>query len=748
MNKKGQVMVLFIAIFAIIAIISIFVAFSNKYSGGTFNGEKGVIGSYAAALINAYQIQEEQLIYLDELTKNAAYKSILITAEDGGLMSADCKAGVYFYWNDETKTCFPDANKTILNYFETKLLEEVNTHNYFVKGFHDINLKNNETLDFIGFGDNIVSLPIEITGTNACKTSIKDKSSVDLSEVQNFLINSPAKTSAQVFLDKGDETGIDPVFALAFFKHESQLGTLGVASRTRSIGNIRPSSSCQEIISLSCINPNQAPTRQQCLVNNCAQCDFVDCPATVDVTDMTEVRTNCFCGYNSWDDGIRAWFDLINGPVYIQSGKDSLEEIVPVYAPSNENNVQAYITSVKSIASYYKNLPCKSQLGTYTYRPSFRTSIEYNLSVYESLETFSKEAIIDCKDDVANCLDKKIDLFNQVNNEQIVPVDICENGPEKLFRVFSEKLTDCQDSWGNNCKCRITEPYSQSQLEENNYVISFNERGNWMILALESPKLLTAIAPLENIWYPKSLSFKNDGTLENELLFATGSQEFTKNNFKALYLLNNQNSKQFVVETWTDTLENALTTLPNTNKECIIPKSSFNLCAKTGKILPIFDDQGVKFEESKIKFSLKLDDTIPPQKVQTLDAQIYPDSIVLTWNQMIINDLVKYELYYDSQNFIQITENDKKLDIYPKEELPFNSGLMSISSHNMNYDTLYYEETAGNPASRSYFLRINPQTRLIDLTKENFFAIVGVDNFNNRNDLVEAFKMFPIISTP
>src|SRR5215469_13869105 len=50
---------------------------------------------------------------------------------------------------------------------------------------------------------------------------------------------SPAKGKA--LYDYGVKYGIDPVYALAFFMHESSFGTTGVAKVTRSLGNIRVS---------------------------------------------------------------------------------------------------------------------------------------------------------------------------------------------------------------------------------------------------------------------------------------------------------------------------------------------------------------------------------------------------------------------------------------------------------------------------------------------------------------------------
>src|SRR5689334_14555272 len=51
--------------------------------------------------------------------------------------------------------------------------------------------------------------------------------------------HSPAQGTGQALYALSVQYGIDDAYALAFFKHESQYGTTGVARSTRSLGNIR-----------------------------------------------------------------------------------------------------------------------------------------------------------------------------------------------------------------------------------------------------------------------------------------------------------------------------------------------------------------------------------------------------------------------------------------------------------------------------------------------------------------------------
>ena len=102
---------------------------------------------------------------------------------------------------------------------------------------------------------------------------------------------------------------IDDVFALAFFLHESSLGTTGVARFTRTLGN-----------NISTGNP----------------------------TGLQGFRW-----YPSWQVGAWDWFRLIKDE-YLPRGLTTVQAIVPVYAPaSDHNDVSGYIAAVvRAVATW------------------------------------------------------------------------------------------------------------------------------------------------------------------------------------------------------------------------------------------------------------------------------------------------------------------------------------------------------------------------------------------------------------
>jgi len=115
--------------------------------------------------------------------------------------------------------------------------------------------------------------------------------------------HSPAAGLGQAMYADSLHFGIDDVFALAFFLHESSFGTTGVARVTHSLGNI------------IC-----TPGWPRCVEG--------------------------FRWYPSWAAGCLDWFRLL-AVVYLPRGLFTVQQIVPVYAPASAgNDVVGYIAAV------------------------------------------------------------------------------------------------------------------------------------------------------------------------------------------------------------------------------------------------------------------------------------------------------------------------------------------------------------------------------------------------------------------
>jgi hypothetical protein len=146
------------------------------------------------------------------------------------------------------------------------------------------------------------------------ENSIVGPPTITIEQIDTILqsYNSPATGSGRDFYNLGVQYGIDPAYAVAFFIHESSAGTnSGWAG----------------------IKPDGSSTHN---VGNIICAGYGTC-------------YNRFRDYGSWAEGIEDWYKLLDQE-YI-NGRDAytVEQIIPIYAPSFENNVPGYIDAVNSL---------------------------------------------------------------------------------------------------------------------------------------------------------------------------------------------------------------------------------------------------------------------------------------------------------------------------------------------------------------------------------------------------------------
>lgn len=143
---------------------------------------------------------------------------------------------------------------------------------------------------------------------------VEGRPTVDAAFINQILAayNSPARGKGQALYTLGVQYDVDPIYALAFFMHESSFGTTGVARVTLSLGNIR---------------------------------------ATAGYEDYAGYRR-----YKSWEEGFADWYKLIKVQYIGQWGLLTVDQIIPVYAPSaDHNDVDAYIRAVKRAVDTWRS---------------------------------------------------------------------------------------------------------------------------------------------------------------------------------------------------------------------------------------------------------------------------------------------------------------------------------------------------------------------------------------------------------
>lgn len=137
-------------------------------------------------------------------------------------------------------------------------------------------------------------------------SSVLGSPSLSAQQIDKILSSagSPAVGTGNTFYNDSVQYGIDDAYALGFFHHESGYGESGAATQTLNMGNIV----CTE--GYDCIGR--------------------------------------FRAYSSWSSGIDDWYQLIKN-VYVSQGHTTVESIIPIYAPSSDNNdPNSYISAVEN----------------------------------------------------------------------------------------------------------------------------------------------------------------------------------------------------------------------------------------------------------------------------------------------------------------------------------------------------------------------------------------------------------------
>lgn len=110
----------------------------------------------------------------------------------------------------------------------------------------------------------------------------------------------------------GVQYSIDPVYPLAFFWNESNFGRAGAAVATRNLGNLRSS-------------------------------------------PLEAFESGGYACFYDWQTGYKAWYELIDGPMYVKAGLTTVDQIIPRYAPSGDGNKPVhYIAIVESAISLWR----------------------------------------------------------------------------------------------------------------------------------------------------------------------------------------------------------------------------------------------------------------------------------------------------------------------------------------------------------------------------------------------------------
>jgi hypothetical protein len=164
----------------------------------------------------------------------------------------------------------------------------------------------------------IVWFPASPSSQNEQSYAVLGPPTVSVAFINRVLAayHSPAAGLGQALYEDGVSTGIEQVYALAFFLHESSFGTTGEARKTLALGNER------------CI-----PDRP-----------------------CVDLDRGGYAQMESWEDGFVHWYALILSLYIKQWHRVTIEQIIPTYAPGSDgNDEEGYIAAIEHAVDTWRH---------------------------------------------------------------------------------------------------------------------------------------------------------------------------------------------------------------------------------------------------------------------------------------------------------------------------------------------------------------------------------------------------------
>lgn len=157
--------------------------------------------------------------------------------------------------------------------------------------------------------------------------SLRHPQSLTPQEIDGVLAEyeSPAMGKGQAFYELGREFNIDAAYALAFFIHESTAGT-----------------ACPGWVGCT---PDGKTTHN---IGNIICAGYATCHA-----DSTG---RMWRSYASWEEGLTDWYRLIDVEYIGGRGHQTVDDVIPVYAPAFENNVDGYRSTVAKLVAGWRKV--------------------------------------------------------------------------------------------------------------------------------------------------------------------------------------------------------------------------------------------------------------------------------------------------------------------------------------------------------------------------------------------------------
>jgi len=437
----------------------------------------------------------------------------------------------------------------------------------------------------------------------------------------------------------------------------------------------------------------------------------------------------------------------------------------------------------------------KENLGTYSIKPSFKATLDYDFEEYEEIKKKAKKIVEDCTDDIENCVNKKINIFNDEEILKAREQDIerkykwssdCGTEEEKFFYNFVENYKLCLDSGVEEGICEFsflpltekTQTIRISWDKENAKTKIWIENTNFVEpIDAEGPFVFTA-GRIEEIDGNKKIVLKGErGDISDErgehhkdisITFESNPPSYSLltlspkiQSDKLILYKGTKNNKPFLSFT-NDQVVNNIKSAEIDYPEALpvkysLIKNTFKFCVNSSKKFHIYDEKTKKTELKKVeyKFALRLIDRKPPPAVEGIEVKDKlkdDNSVIISWDKSTAEDVQEYYIFYSEKDFkdeetknIINDEKINKIKISEKEKIEIEDIDLSECKFNpigepcryrKNKDSLDYEIQLNK--NKLYFIKNkNQYIYVLDDIEDNIqynFMVVAIDNMGKMID--------------
>ncbi len=394
MNKRAMIFNVALVFLALAVLTTVFIQLSSKQ----FDKEKGfdkTIGERQAKLFNIYQQAEKALFYIDQSAKLAAWQTVYDLGQRGGF-SNQSACGVYYnymLWNNKTDECYPgDIEENFIKKFNENL-------NDYLINYSDISLPTN-------------NYDLELTNNLEIISKAKNPFLIGLSEEKSIV------TDYNEIIEKASKKyGVPSALIKAIIKQESNFNPKAISIGCGAAGLMQLMPGTAKSLGLKTYkNANFFGCNEAYSKELAIKVKDLSIEEAAKVDERFDPEKNIMAGVKHFLSQYKKYnYDLELSTAAYNWGAGNVNRYcnLDIGFSTCTNLPDETKNYVEKVKTYYQEY---SRFATYSIRPSFKTTIDYNLSVYDIIKknvNYLKD-VCSKENNLTKCLEEQIPYLNHL----------------------------------------------------------------------------------------------------------------------------------------------------------------------------------------------------------------------------------------------------------------------------------------------------------------------------------------------